>query len=119
MVILCVLVRSGWLRLLLLPLPLPLLGLGSWLELGFRIWLWARAGERIEGVGLEGDWMWESRASEKLDRCRTASLRVRCRCRCRYSCSCGCGCGTAGLTAAPCMRQLLQVLASVLAVSGP
>lgn len=57
MVILCVLVRSGWLRLLLLllPLPLPLLGLGSWFELGFRIWLWVRAGERIEGVGLEGD----------------------------------------------------------------
>lgn len=51
MVILCVLVRSGWLRLL----PLPLLGLGSWLELGFRIWLWVRTGERIEGVGLEGD----------------------------------------------------------------
>lgn len=63
--------------------------------------------------------MGETRASEKLDRCRTASLRVRSRCRCRYSCSCDCGCGTDWLTAAPCMRQLLQVLASVLSVSGP
>lgn len=53
MVILSVLFRSGWFRVLLLLLPLPLLGLG-WVGLGFRFWV--RAGGRTEGVGLEGEW---------------------------------------------------------------
>lgn len=57
MVILSVLGRSGWFRLLLLLLLLVLLlvvVLADGAGLGFRFGLWVRAGGRIEGVGLEG-----------------------------------------------------------------